>query len=181
MKYERTARLLTLANLTTTLASLLLLLAMALLMSGCAQEDAPQPIYITVEAPEPEPPAEPEPVPVVAEPAVEDVEDAHSPAEKQLIALFRDNFSDALLFWSLDRQEQGNDSYIQAVLHTVTLKVEHGWTDEAIAELSIDTSHELLRAYKDDPEAIERINRYIIMLLDELGALDELGVELEED
>lgn len=29
---------------------------MTLMLSGCAQEDAPQPIYITVEAPEPEPP-----------------------------------------------------------------------------------------------------------------------------
>ena len=63
MKYERTARLLTLANLITTIASLLIVLAVTGLISGCAQDEAPQPIHITVEAPEPEPPAETEPEP----------------------------------------------------------------------------------------------------------------------
>lgn len=163
---------------------------MALLFSGCAQEDAPQPIYITVDAPEPEPepesepPAEPEPAPVMAEPAVEDVEDvedAEDVEELLLVLLFHTRLADAFKAWSLDAQQLGNDFYIKAADVLVTLQAEHGWTDEDITLLSINASREQLLPYKDNPEAIARINRYLLLFLDEVGALDELGIELEED
>lgn len=149
-------------------AGVLLGLLLMFLSSGCAQEDAPQPIYITVEAPEPEPPAEPEPAPVAAEPAVEDVEDAHSPEEKRLIAIFRAKLSDTYLLWSLDQQEQGNDSYIQALDAIILLKDNHGWTDEEIEKLSLDIALELLLSYKDDVKALERINRYTFAFIEGL-------------
>ena len=163
---------------------------LALLFSGCAQEDAPQPIYITVDAPEPEPepepesepPAEPEPAPVMAEPAVEDVEDvedAEDVEELLLVLLFHTRLADAFKAWSLDAQQLGNDFYIEAAEVLVTLQVEHGWTDEDVTLLSINASREQLLPYKDDLEAIERINRYLLLFLDEVGALDELGIELE--
>ena len=163
---------------------------LALLFSGCAQEDAPQPIYITVEAPEPEPepesesepPPEPEPAPVMAEPAVEDVEDvedAEDVEELLLVLLFHTRLADAFKAWSLDAQQLGNDFYIDAAEVLITLQVEHGWTDEDITLLSINASREQLLPYKDDLEAIERINRYLLLFLDEVGALDELGIELE--
>ena len=139
---------------------------LALLFSGCAQEDAPQPIYITVDAPEPEPepepPAEPEPAPVMAEPAVKDVEDVEDVEDAEdaedvedakeilLVLLFHTRLGDAFKAWSLDAQQLGNDFYIEAAEVLVTLQAEHGWTDEDVTLLSINASREQLLPYKDN-------------------------------
>ena len=157
----------TLTAVLCILSNLLIVLATVLAMSGCAEEEAPQPIHITVVSPDPESP----PVVTVAEPEP-DAEPAPDPEVAGILAQVRLKLRRALRAWSQGQQEAGNVAYIDTVETAWQLIAEHGWTEaDVLTAINKIVTEEIL-VYKDDINALKRINNSLFALLEELGLLD---------
>lgn len=161
----------TLTAVLCILSNLLIVLAMVLAMSGCAQEqEAPQPIIVNVTAPEPETPAEPAEPPVVAEPepelepapdAVEEAPAVEEPAEDPevlgILAFAKSRVTAAYLAWNHKLQERGNEEYIKALDTMILLIDVHGWTEEETLAALQEIVETALQHYADDLDALARI------------------------